>query len=301
MRNLPHGIAYQCEELAERRRLSWHGVSIELVRVPPVAHAYKHQSSSHLLMFTERGTRTDGESKADGEQVSTLRDTSATFSVIPAHCGYAGWTEPKFPAEYLSIAVTPNAAFFDRDYGVDRVCQAPRIYVPAVPAEVFLTLEKLKRALRAPDEHGMLYAQTLTSLLMMEVFRWQVLTGPAADNVRGGLAPWQERRTKEFVLAHLNRNISLDELAAECQLSASHFARAFRKSVGLPPHQWLLERRVDRAKDLLRTRSVAIAEVGLACGFGDQSHFTRTFSRFVGQSPAAWRRVNAPEALPQAQ
>ena len=80
-------------------------------------------------------------------------------------------------------------------------------------------------------------------------------------------------------------------LANACGLSSKHFSRAFRQSNGLSPHQWLLQRRVDKAKRVLRDPRVAIADVAIACGFSDQSHFTRVFTRWVGSSPGQWRRA----------
>ena len=108
---------------------------------------------------------------------------------------------------------------------------------------------------------------------------------------RGGLAPWQERRAKELINANLDGKLPLSQLAEECGLSARHFARAFRQSIGVPPHRWLLSRRVERAKDLLRDRALPLAEVALACGFSDQSHFTWMFTALVGLSPGLWRRM----------
>ena len=110
---------------------------------------------------------------------------------------------------------------------------------------------------------------------------------------RGGLAPWQERRAKELMSASLNEELPLSRLAAECGLSVRHFARAFRHSAGMPPHRWLLMLRVDRAKELLRTRALSLADVAIFCGFADQSHLTRAFTAIVGVSPGAWRRMNS--------
>jgi AraC family transcriptional regulator len=73
-------------------------------------------------------------------------------------------------------------------------------------------------------------------------------------------------------------------------LSTSYFARAFRTSTGLAPHQWLAHRRVEVAKYLLRQQRGSLREIALACGFSDQSHFTRVFTRIVGSSLGAWRR-----------
>lgn len=107
---------------------------------------------------------------------------------------------------------------------------------------------------------------------------------------RGGLASWQERRAKELLGEDLTANVSLSDLARECGLSISHFTRAFRQTTGLPPHRWLLQRRVERAQELLRNPSLTLPEIALACGFADQSHFTRVFSATTGLSPGAWRR-----------
>jgi transcriptional regulator GlxA family with amidase domain len=98
---------------------------------------------------------------------------------------------------------------------------------------------------------------------------------------------------KELMNGSLNEELPLSRLAAECGLSVRHFARAFRSSVGMPPHRWLLNCRVERAKRLLGTRTLSLADVAIFCGFADQSHFTRAFTAIVGLSPGEWRRANA--------
>ena len=113
----------------------------------------------------------------------------------------------------------------------------------------------------------------------------------APPPVRGGLAPWQERRAKELMSTHLGREISLAFVAGECRLSVSHFARSFKQCTGKPPHRWLLENRVEKAKELLTDAGLPLAEIALECGFSDQSHFTRVFSRIAGTSPGTWRRL----------
>ncbi len=107
---------------------------------------------------------------------------------------------------------------------------------------------------------------------------------------RGGLAPWQLRRVTEFMLAHRADDLLLADLANLVDLSPKHFARAFRQSTGVPPYRWLMERRIDHARQLLMRRDLAIADIALACGFFDQSHFTTVFRRGVGMTPATFRR-----------
>jgi AraC-like DNA-binding protein len=109
-------------------------------------------------------------------------------------------------------------------------------------------------------------------------------------SARGGLAPWQTRRAKEILAANLDGAVPLTEVARQCGLSVGHFSRSFRRSFGTTPHQWLVQRRLDAAKDLIRSCRMPLSNVALSCGFADQSHLTRVFTREVGASPAAWRR-----------
>lgn len=117
-------------------------------------------------------------------------------------------------------------------------------------------------------------------------------SGPAWEGrpAAGGLAPWQLRRAKEFIEANLGGDPSLEDIAKACEISASHFARSFRASVGRPPHQYLMDRRVERAKTLMNENALSLREISAACGFSDQSHFSRIFAKQTGRTPGLWRR-----------
>jgi AraC family transcriptional regulator len=107
---------------------------------------------------------------------------------------------------------------------------------------------------------------------------------------RGGLAPWQKRRAEEVLNASLVDDISLAEVAAQCSLSAGHFARAFKRSFGRTPHRWLEQRRVDAVKELLQHSSLALEEIAVVRGFRDASSLIRVFHRVTGTNPGEWRR-----------
>ncbi|MDQ0586158.1 AraC family transcriptional regulator [Variovorax paradoxus] len=108
-----------------------------------------------------------------------------------------------------------------------------------------------------------------------------------------GLAPWQERRAKAFMMQHLAGDVSLADAARECALSRSHFSKAFKQTTGQTPHAWLVTQRVEAARRLLEQPHLPIAEIAASCGFSDQSHLTRVFTAHTGTSPARWRRLNA--------
>jgi AraC-like DNA-binding protein len=92
--------------------------------------------------------------------------------------------------------------------------------------------------------------------------------------------------------------MDIDDLANLVALSRSHFSRAFKRSVGLPPMEYVVVRRVERAKAIISGAREPLAEVALACGFADQAHLNRRFRDIVGVSPGRWRRSNAPVAKP---
>src|SRR5262249_53287575 len=111
----------------------------------------------------------------------------------------------------------------------------------------------------------------------------------SARQSRSGLARWQEQRVEELLSANLDGNISIADLARECGLPISEFRRAFKHSAGTLPHEWLLLRRVDKAKDLLCRSRLSLGEVAFASGFANKRHFARVFTRLAGASPQAWR------------
>jgi AraC family transcriptional regulator len=112
---------------------------------------------------------------------------------------------------------------------------------------------------------------------------------------RATLSRWQETRAKDLLLegAGANAGCSVEAIAAECRLSPSYFIRAFRGSTGYTPYQWQLAQRIAQAQGLLAHSTLTLVEIANACGFADQTHFTRMFSRAVGIAPGAWRRQNA--------
>ena len=146
-------------------------------------------------------------------------------------------------------------------------------------------------ALRTPQQINRLFSDYVSIALAAHVAH--AYSGQRAElrAFRGGLAPWQERRAMEMLVADLTGATPLAEIAEACGLSTGHFARAFRRSTGLAPHAWLLKARVEHAMTLLRRPDPSLSEVALACGFADHSHFSRVFTRHTGQTPRDWRRL----------
>jgi AraC family transcriptional regulator len=147
--------------------------------------------------------------------------------------------------------------------------------------------------LSRPEQVNQLFVDHVLMALGIHVAQTYGGMRPLAPPIRGGLAAWQVKRAKEILASNLDGRVQLKEVARECGLSVSHFSRSFRRSVGAAPHNWLLTRRIDAAKEKLRDGRLSLLDVALGCGFADQSHLTRVFTRIVGVSPGAWRRARA--------
>lgn len=108
----------------------------------------------------------------------------------------------------------------------------------------------------------------------------------------GGLARWQAGRVVSHIDTHLESRLDVRALAKLVSFSKSHFSRAFKQSLGLPPMAYVKMRRIERAKSLMTSTREQLTDIALICGFADQSHLNRTFRRIIGMSPGRWRRTN---------
>ncbi|GAA0640705.1 helix-turn-helix domain-containing protein [Brevundimonas lenta] len=113
-------------------------------------------------------------------------------------------------------------------------------------------------------------------------------TGPG--HCPRGLAPWQLELAVGELLREPGADLSVADIANRCGLSRSYFERAFKISMGTPPHRWMVQQRVRRAAELLEWTDEKVCLIASYCGFADQSHLTRVFGATMGCSPAAWRR-----------
>jgi AraC family transcriptional regulator len=147
----------------------------------------------------------------------------------------------------------------------------------------------LQAELKSGGPGGPLLAESLGNVLAVHLLR---LVAPARAGlpVDGVLPKHKLRAVIEYIHGRLDAELSLDHLAAVAHMSAYHFSRLFKNSTGLPPHQYVISRRVERAKELLRERRrPPLSEIATEVGFADQSHFTRHFKRLVGVTPRLFR------------
>lgn len=153
------------------------------------------------------------------------------------------------------------------------------------------------------DNSDQLALQQSSEAILLHLLQHYVRLGSAPELFRGGLTPAVKNRVIEYFHNHIERPISLEELATVAQLSPFHFNRMFRISMACTPHQYLTRLRIDNAKRLLAepetnsqeqlsaTSQLSLSSIGLQCGFSNQSHFGRIFKQQVGMTPAQYRKV----------
>ena len=141
------------------------------------------------------------------------------------------------------------------------------------------------------DEEGgasRLLARAAGCEILAELSR---LGGAPFTPAKGGLAPWAERRSLELMRARLSEDISLDELAAEAQLSPFHFARMFKQSLGVPPRVYLTQLRMEKACELLGQTDLPITEIAFEVGYSSNQVLARVFLKHMRMSPSDYRRA----------
>jgi AraC family transcriptional regulator len=148
--------------------------------------------------------------------------------------------------------------------------------------------------LRHPRPGASLLIDTLSAALgvhLMRSYSGPVPAAHAPQRTRGALDRRRLARVLACIDARLDHDLTLEELAREACLSPFHFARSFKAAMGASPHRYLLQRRLDRAKALLRAGALSTTEVALACGFSSPAHFASSFKRTTGVTPSHFRRL----------
>ena len=136
---------------------------------------------------------------------------------------------------------------------------------------------------------GRLYVDSLANILAVRLLRNYSTIVPRTRTYEGGLPEHQLKQVIDYIHDHLEQEIRLDDLAAQLDVSQFHFSRCFKQSMGMPPHQYVIQQRVEQAHKLLDVSELSLADVALQCGFSSQSHFGQWFRKLSGMTPKAYR------------
>lgn len=161
-----------------------------------------------------------------------------------------------------------------------------------------IQIERLLKALHAEAKlgapNGKLFAESLATALAVYLARQYSAASPKIQIRRAGMPPPRLDRVLDYIGEKLGENLSLSALAEIAGMNLFYFARLFKQSTGTSPHQYVLEQRMQRAKQLLRNSPITIFEASVRTGFVDQAHFTKVFRRLVGVTPTEYRRQVVP-------
>jgi AraC family transcriptional regulator len=244
---------------------------------------FRFQGSMHLLALYNEGMRKKGETTVDDLYLSKLRGFEQKLTFVPAGHAYREWHETG-PSTRLTFLYLDPASLDRSDDGDANLM--PRVYFES--SIVWETASKLKNAIEASEANGLPYLQALSSVLSHELSKHN--QDLPAKIKRGGLAGWQKRAVVEYVGQHITTQVCLQQLAELTQLSVHHFCRAFKRSFGVPPYQYQVERRMKLAKLLLADNTIPITDIALRLGYGQTSSFSSAFRKTTGWTPTAYRR-----------
>jgi AraC family transcriptional regulator len=156
---------------------------------------------------------------------------------------------------------------------------------PQLEAIAMLLLTELKQE----NLGARLYIDSLANVLAVQLLRQYSASKPHLSVYEGGLPQRQLLQVLEYIHAHLERDIKLADLAGSIGMSQFHFSHLFKQSIGTSPYQYLLQQRIERAKQLLQQTDRSIIDIALECGFNSHSHLSKQFRQLAGMTPKAYR------------
>lgn len=288
-----HGIALWPGNrlIVDSGKRSWRNLYVSLATEEPwkaTLPAIRHHCLAYFVSRSARITRA-----VAGERPVTETLLPRRFGMIPSsvasHWDVAGSPEVLLIYIRRSLVEQIAADMFDRD--------PAQLEIHVGLGTVDALLEQLALAvlaeLRQEVSDNSLYADSLAVAISAQLLRHHCggSHGKSVSSGRGSISRPGLRRALDYIESALEQPLGIEEIANVAGLSPVYFARAFREQTGVPPHQYVLERRVARAKTLLSTSDLPLVDVALCTGFSSQSHFSTAFKRLVGTTPGDYRRA----------
>ncbi|MDI7862157.1 AraC family transcriptional regulator [Rhizobiaceae bacterium n13] len=271
-----------------QRRL-WNGIVADLWDVECEASAggyYVARDPRIVILLDSKGAGNCNVKMAPQDQKALASQQSQSISYIPAEMEL--WAELVGLRFVRHLDLHFDLDIISRRLGDEFSSQpfgSPRLMFS--DPKVFALAGLIAEECASPQPLHELYGDGLSLALILHLLK----INQTAPRKRSQLASWQLRRATDFIEENCLRSIRLEELASLTGLSQSHFSHAFKASTGVAPHQWQMNARLDRAKQLLLGNGMPITTVAVETGFSDQAHFTRVFRKNTGTTPALWKKM----------
>jgi AraC family transcriptional regulator len=275
---------------ASSHRLGWAGLEAARNRAVPASELHTPALTHHRLVLFSRAPE-ELDLRYEGVK-RHVPPPAGAIMLVPAGSPTRWRWRGSFDSLHIFLEpglVTRVAA---EAFGLDPA----RLTVPPLDG---LDLPQLQTAMWALDAEltpdgagGRLAAESLANVLAVHLIRHVSATRQSTTRRRNGTLPRAKlRAVVEYIEEHLDSGPTLEQMAAIARLSPNYFAWQFKRATGLPPHQYVLDRRVERAKQFLQTGSdISLAEVAAEAGFSDQSQFSHHFKRLIGVTPGKFRK-----------
>jgi AraC family transcriptional regulator len=264
----------------------WGQLHLEIFQQPKFEVA-EHQHTMHVIAHSPISTRfpesSIGERWLDGKICYETRHPGE-IAIVPAGMSHrCNWNSC---VEFMVLAIEPSLLQEVAQDVVagDRIELTPR-FMNQVDPLIQGIFSTLREELEWGKIGGDLLVDSLKTTLAIHLLRNYCAVQPKPLNHDDGLSQFNLRQVKEYIHEHLSQDLKLLELSAIAQLSPYYFLRLFKQRMGITPHQYILQQRIEKAKHLLRHSQLSIAEIAVRTGFSDQSHLTRCFKRRVGITP----------------
>jgi AraC family transcriptional regulator len=269
------------------KRRSWQSVAAQFIRFPvPSTHDFKLLSNANYVVLHEI-YRADGSTAVAGQTRHFQKDLRNKITFLPAGCPIEGWSAISRPSSLTAL-------YIDRQGSADGTPDLSRL-PPQVCFEdpmLRMMLSRFQLILHDPSLDMPGYAESLGILACFEINRIASKQRPAIRH-QGGLTARQMRLVVDYIENHLTEQPSVAELAALLDLTRFHFMRAFKQTIGVPPHRFVIQRRIERAKDLLTDSEIPIKDVATRSGFSSITQLSRAFRQAHGTTPSAFRRASS--------
>lgn len=223
-------------------------------------------------------------------QRHAFRRRSGMIDILPAGTRFERIEWRGEPSECVSASLTPQLVSawlggqrsgFDPHRGLRLALTDPHVVD---------LVQRLRARARLEEPWGSLYVESLSITLASYLYGRYGSSARALPEAGHGLAQTERERLTDFIEENLGESVRLEDLAAQIGYGPDHFARLFKRSFGEPPHRYVLGRRIERAKAMLRDPSRSILGIAMACGFSSQAHLNAAFKSRTGMTPGAYRK-----------
>lgn len=261
-------------------------VTIEKFRVPAGDDHPCISYPKHSIFIPLSGEFVHKYRSTNGNVERTIT-RNGNIGIIPANLLHAGCTATG--GEFFGIQLDQSllAKVADEGFHADKIELKPSFAVNNPQIE-HIGLAMLAET-EAGNPSGRIYFDSAATMLAVQLLKNYAVKAPAIHDYNGGLPKYKFRRAVEYIDAHLDGELALAEIADAAEMSPFHFARLFKQTAGVAPHAFVLNRRLERAKQLLLNREKPVTDIAFDLGFSSHSHFTTFFRKHTGVTPRDFR------------